>query len=33
MSSRSYAVDALAPVASYSEAIRARWKEYLMEAA
>ena len=33
MSSRSYAVNALAPPASYSEAVRAHWKEYLMEAA
>jgi hypothetical protein len=33
MSSRSYAVNALALPASYSEAVRAHWKEYLMEAA
>jgi hypothetical protein len=33
MSSRSYAVYALAPPASYSKAVRAHWKEYLMEAA
>ena len=33
VSSRSYAVNALAPPASYTEAVRAHWTEYLMEAA
>jgi aquaporin Z len=33
MSSSSYTINALAPSASYSEAVREHWREYLMEAA